>query len=68
MGHGGRERENGHKPKHQRVPLNIRKHLCTVKVTECRHRLRREAVESLSLERCKTHPDMALLEQRGWTR
>ncbi|KFP99391.1 hypothetical protein N329_00688, partial [Haliaeetus albicilla] len=41
---------NGHTLKCKRFPLNIRKHGFTVRVTEHRHRLPREAVESPSLE------------------
>ena len=42
-----RTRGNGHKLKHRRLCLDIRKHLFTVRVM---HRLPREVVESPSLE------------------
>ncbi len=45
-----RSRVNGHKLKHRRLHLNIRKHFFPVRVTEHRHRLLREVVESSSLE------------------
>ena len=68
-----RPRGNGHKLKHKRFPLNIRKCFFTVRRTKCRHRLPREVVESPSLEIFKSHLDMVLgqvvlLEQVGWTR
>ena len=63
----------GHKLKHRRFPLNIRKHFFTVMVTEHWHRLPREIVESPSSEILKSHLDtvlrnqlwVALLEQGG---
>ena len=51
---------HGHKLKHRRVPLNIRKHFFTMRVTEHWHRLPREVVESLSLEIFKSHLDTVL--------
>ena len=71
-----RTRGNGHKLKDRRVPLNIRKHFFTVRVTDHWHRLPREVVESPSLGILKSCLDMALgnqlwvvlLEQVGWTR
>ncbi|KAK4807232.1 hypothetical protein QYF61_024352 [Mycteria americana] len=53
-------RGNGHKQKHRRFCLNIRKHFFTVKVTEHWNRLPREAVESPSLEIFKSHLYMVL--------
>ncbi|KAK4828099.1 hypothetical protein QYF61_023461 [Mycteria americana] len=53
-----RTRGNGHKQKHQRFPLNIRKHCFTMSVTEHWHRLPREVVECPSLEIFKSHMDM----------
>lgn len=46
------------KLKHRKVPLNIRKHFYTVRVTKHWHRLLGEVMESLSLEIFKSHLDM----------
>ena len=54
---------NGHKLKHRRFCVNIRKHFFTVRVTEYWHRLPREVVESPSLEVFKSHLDMVLRNQ-----
>jgi len=58
-----RTRGNGHKLKHRRLPLNIRKPSFTVRVTEHWQRSPREVVESPSVEISKSHLDMALGNQ-----
>ncbi|KAK4833011.1 LOW QUALITY PROTEIN: hypothetical protein QYF61_027113 [Mycteria americana] len=55
-----RTRGHGHKLAHRRFPLNIRKHVFTVRVTEHWHRLPRGVVESPSLEILKSHLDMVM--------
>ena len=57
---GDRTRGHGHKLRHSRVPLKIRKHFLTARVTESWHRLPREVVESPSLEIFKSHLDVVL--------
>ncbi|KGL81229.1 hypothetical protein N309_07923, partial [Tinamus guttatus] len=55
-----RTRGNGHKPKHQKFHMNLRKKILTVRVTEPWNRLPREVVESPSLEIFKTRLDAVL--------
>jgi len=55
-----RTRGNGHKLKHGKFCLNIRKNFFPLSVTEPWHRLPREVVESPSLEIFKTHLDAVL--------
>ena len=58
---GDRTRGDGHKLKHERLPLNTRKDFfITVRVTKHWHRLLREVVESLFLEILKSHLDTIL--------
>lgn len=67
---------SGHKLKHRRFLLNIRKNFFTLRVTVHGHRLPREMVEFTPLDIVKSHPHMvlgsqlcvALCEQEGWTR
>jgi len=56
----GKTRGNGHKLKHKRSCLNIRKHFFTVKLTEHWHRLPGEVEESPSLKAFKSHLHMVL--------
>ena len=55
-----RMRSNGHKLKHRKYHLNMRKNFFTVGVTEHLNRLPREVVESSSLEIFKIHLDIIL--------
>jgi len=57
---GTHTRGNGHKQKHRKFCLNMRKNFFPLRVTEPWHRLPREVVESPSLEVFKTHLDKVL--------
>jgi len=55
-----RTRDNGHKMKHRKFQLNMRKNIFTLRVMQHWNRLPREAVEFPSLEIFKTRLDKVL--------
>jgi len=55
-----RTRGHGHKLKPRRIPLNVRKHFFTVRVTKHWHRFPRETVEFFSLEIFKSLVNVVL--------
>jgi len=58
--HSDRKRGNGHKLKHGKFRLNMRKNFFPLRVTEPWNRLPREVVDSTSLEIFKTRLDKVL--------
>lgn len=59
-----RMKSSGHKLRHKKLYLSMRKKLFMLKVTEHGNKLSRKDVESLSLETFKTHLTSALPKRR----
>jgi len=55
-----RKKDHGHKLKHRRFPLNIRKHTFTVRMAENWHRLSTKVVGSPSPDILRNYLDMVL--------
>jgi len=60
--YSNRTRSNGLKLQHRKLQTNTRKNFFIVQVMEHWNRLLKEAVESPSMEICKTHLDTCLCD------